>query len=205
MTIHYKVEFFTYWHCGSGLSAGADVDLLTIKDSDGFPFVPGKTVKGLIREAAESLVELNHDAYPSKREVESIFGKRTEPDDGTPKDVKEHINGTAFFSNAEFPIEDKKALALQFESGESFTHHLFTSISATAIGEDGIAKEHSLRRTEVVLPCTLTGVILHLPGDDRSYKLIEDSLSFIKRLGENRNRGLGRCCFSIIKKEEDNE
>lgn len=42
-------------------------------------------------------------------------------------------------------------------------------------------------------------------------KLIEDSLAFVKRLGENRNRGLGRCRFSIMsndgneKKEAGNE
>lgn len=75
MTIRYKIEFYTYWHCGSGLSAGADVDLLAIKDEEGFPFIPGKTVKGLIREATETLVKLNLDRYPSWDEVEKIFGQ----------------------------------------------------------------------------------------------------------------------------------
>ena len=49
MDITYTIEFFSYWHCGSGLSAGADVDSLVIKDAIGMPFVPGKTIKGLIR------------------------------------------------------------------------------------------------------------------------------------------------------------
>ena len=31
---------------------------------------------------------------------------------------------------------------------------------------------------------------------------IEQALKYIKRLGQNRNRGLGRRSFTIIKKEE---
>jgi CRISPR/Cas system CMR subunit Cmr4 (Cas7 group RAMP superfamily) len=54
-TIEYQIEFFSEWHCGSGLAAGADVDALVVKDKDKLPFVPGKTIKGLIREAADVL------------------------------------------------------------------------------------------------------------------------------------------------------
>lgn len=196
MTIRYKIEFYTYWHCGSGLSAGADVDLLAIKDEDGFPFIPGKTVKGLIREATETLVKLNPGRYPSWDEVERIFGQDNS------------LQGCAFFSNAELPDEDKAAL-------KPYAKHLFTALSSTAIGDDGIALEHSLRRIEVALPCVLTGEIMRWPDDEKgeneNIKLIEDSLAFVKRLGENRNRGLGRCRFSIMsndgneKKEAGNE
>lgn len=48
-------------------------------------------------------------------------------------------------------------------------------------------------------------------GKNENMKLIEDSLAFVKRLGENRNRGHGRCRFSIMsndgnkKKEAGNE
>ena len=66
MDITYTIELFSYWHCGSGLSAGADVDSLVIKDAKGMPFVPGKTIKGLIREAAETLICLAPGRYPSQ-------------------------------------------------------------------------------------------------------------------------------------------
>lgn len=45
MDIKYKIEFFSNWHCGSGLAAGADVDALVVKDCNGLPYVPGKTIK----------------------------------------------------------------------------------------------------------------------------------------------------------------
>ena len=55
MNMDYKIEFFSNWHCGSGLAAGADVDALVIKDKDGLPYVPGRTIKGLLRDAATEL------------------------------------------------------------------------------------------------------------------------------------------------------
>ena len=54
-TIKYEIEFFSNWHCGSGLAAGADVDALVIKDNNGLPYVPGRTLKGLLRDAATNL------------------------------------------------------------------------------------------------------------------------------------------------------
>lgn len=102
MDITYTIEFFSYWHCGSGLSAGADVDSLVIKDAKGMPFVPGKTIKGLIREAAETLNNLAPDRYPSQEIIDNIFGKRSET-------AEIPQIGKAFFSNAEFPATDYDA------------------------------------------------------------------------------------------------
>ena len=56
--LNIKIEFFSPWHCGSGLSAGADADSLVIKDTNGLPYIPGKTIKGLIREAVEDYAAL---------------------------------------------------------------------------------------------------------------------------------------------------
>lgn len=192
MNIHYKLEFFSYWHCGSGLSAGADVDLLTIKDEDGLPFVPGKTIKGLLREASETLAALAPDKYPVSDVIEKIYGKAN--DSKSPEPI---LQGCAFFSSAGFPKEDK-----DFILKNKYTQNLFTSVSSTAIDDAGIAEEHSLRRTEVALPCVLVGEVLNLPEDGG--KLMYESMAFVKRLGANRNRGLGRCRFTVTKTEVSN-
>ncbi len=188
MNIEYKVEFFTYWHCGSGLSAGADVDALVVKDNYGLPFVPGKTVKGLLREAIEDIAALKATTLPSDR----LFGSSS--------DEGENIAGELFFSNAEFPDEDKKALEANTGHGDTkLKDYLYASLSRTSIDKDGCAKEHSLRKLEVALPCTLTGVIRNVP--EECVPDVIDGLRFIKRLGANRNRGLGRCKFSVTQKK----
>ena len=53
MTINYELKFFDYWHVSSGLSGGAALDSYAVKNSAGLPYVPGKTINGVVRAAAE--------------------------------------------------------------------------------------------------------------------------------------------------------
>jgi hypothetical protein len=69
-------------------------------------------------------------------------------------------------------------------------------VASTAIDPNGIAKEGSLRRIEVTIPLTLEAEILNIPDEEFKNLLIE-ALSMVKRLGVNRNRGLGRCSLTV--------
>ncbi|MDE5877739.1 MAG: CRISPR-associated protein [Muribaculaceae bacterium] len=192
MDIHYKIDFFSDWHCGSGLSAGADVDALVIKDDCGLPFIPGKTIKGLVREAMEDLLSYKSFKGEEKEEMYSLFKKTFGFFNG---ERGEMIKGQAFFTNAELKDDERKAIV-----ADKLQAFMYRRLSSTAIDADGVAKQNSLRRIEVVVPCTLEGRILDVPeGKDGNFrKLMEEALSYIKRLGQNRNRGLGRCAFSIM-------
>ena len=70
-----------------------------------------------------------------------------------------------------------------------------------AIDDKGIAKEHSLRKMEVVIPCTLVGKIHDVPKEMAAE--IERAVKYIKRMGQNRNRGLGRCTIESIEEKEE--
>lgn len=187
MDIRYKIEFLSDWHCGSGLSSGADVDSLVIRDENELPFIPGKTIKGLLREACEQISEFNNqNNYPSN--IEKCFGTETD------KKTGDSNSGVCFFSNAEIEKQAQEFL----NSEPRRKQMLFRKLSSTAINENGTAKEHSLRRTEVVIPMTLFGKISGIP-DEESAEMIRKAMKFVKRLGENRNRGLGRCIISEVK------
>lgn len=181
MDIKYKVEFHTYWHCGSGLAAGADVDSLVIKDADELPFVPGKTMKGLLREAVEDI--RNFRGIALDEQFKETFGYFE-------KDKDEMMRGCAFFSNAELSPSEREAII-----ANKVARLMYKAVSNTAIDDNGIAKEHSLRKTEVVVPCTLYGHILNVPNE--SVAELCEALKYIKRLGQSRNRGLGRCTITI--------
>ena len=88
-TIKYKIEFFSNWHCGSGLAAGADVDSLVIKDQNRLPYIPGRTLKGLFRDAATILSD-------DEDTIGVIFG--------VSGDKEDHKTGCAFFGNATIPV-----------------------------------------------------------------------------------------------------
>lgn len=198
--IKYKVEFFNEWHTGSGLSAGADVDDLVIKDKDGLPFIPGKTVKGLLRQALEEVVEFRNE-YDEKIEIiESTFGlfKEESADNEVQTDSDKKgrlIRGTIFCTNVTLSPD----LAHNIKSTKT-SEYLYRSVASTSIDKDGIAKEHSLRKIETTVPCVLYGEILDVHESLKDD--LVDALGYIKRLGVNRNRGLGRCRFNVINNEE---
>jgi CRISPR/Cas system CSM-associated protein Csm3 (group 7 of RAMP superfamily) len=168
MTLKYKIQFYDYWHLGSGLSNGAKLDNLVIKDSDNFPYIPAKTIKGLVKEMATTLD--NQDF------INDCFGS------------SEVNMGRCYFTNGTLKdktIKEIKKFNLQ--------DNLYNSIASTKIDSNGIAVNGSLREIEVTIPLTLQGQV-----DDISENYIKEmkkSLKLIKRMGLNRNRGLGRCEF----------
>ena len=179
-TIRYKIQFFSCWHCGSGLSAGADVDALVVKDKDGMPFVPGKTMKGLIREAVENYVFLTGGDSTA---VDETFGSEAD------------LKGSAFFSNA--ALDEREQKAIVSNGAQKF---MYNKMTTTAIDENGIAKEHSLHSLETVVPCTLTGFVADVT--EPMAKIIGESLGLIKRIGLKRNRGLGRCNITLVEESK---
>ena len=167
--LQYCIEFYSYWHCGSGMAAGADVDALVVKDGDGLPYVPGKTVMGLIRQAYEELYGENI----------ALFGKETG-----------NIAAESFFSDAVIGRERSMILA------KNWQHSLFRTVSSTAIDPQGIALGHSLRKMQVTVPCKMEGCILHIPEEEADR--LSHAMALVKQMGYHRSRGLGRCCMSII-------
>jgi len=190
----YKIKFLSDWHCGSGLTAGSDVDLLVIKDKNRLPFVPGKTLKGLFKEAANVMKDFSEDKGKADWDlfIKSHFGIQTKNDDDK-KDKNEDSNqsskGKCYFSNAVLSGELQNNII-----ENKLEDTLLRKISATKIDDKGIAVEHSLRAFEVVIPLELYGKISDVEGSFKMGKC----LKYIKQLGTTRNRGLGRCIISIM-------
>lgn len=170
--IKYTIEFYSQWHCGSGLSAGADVDALVVKDRNEMPYVPGKTIKGLVREAVENLMQFT-GADKSKL-IKEAFGEEGQ------------TTGCAHFDNAELCKVEYEAI-----TNANASQFLYNKVTTTAISDNGTAQNHSLRSIQTVVPCTLYGEITGVPEE-----LADDvvrSFGLIKRIGHKRTRGLGRC------------
>ena len=180
--VKYNIDFHSYWHIGSGLSEGSSSDLLVLKDDDQLPFIPGKTIKGLLRHAAEEIHQLNNDVLTNHADfIIDVFGK-----EGT-NESKGH------FSNACLPIPSKEYFK------QNSTNILYHQISSTKINsEKGIAEQKSLRQMEVTVPLRLEGEILLSEANEDVIKNIEICLSWIKQLGMKRTRGFGQC---TIKKQ----
>jgi hypothetical protein len=180
----YRLTFLDYWHISSGISAGAQFDSSVIKDEDGIAYVSGKTIKGLAREMAETL-------FKNGSFVKKTFGEEGEK------------MGEAYFSNATLDTTTKEQII-----SNKLQDNLYDVIASTKIGQkdtkyevEGIAVDNTLREIEVTIPMKLTGEILDIESQE-DFEKLKKSLQMIKRMGLNRNRGLGRCKFSEIKIKE---
>ena len=186
MDVRYKITFFSEWHTGSGLTSGSDLDALVIKDQNNLPFIPGKTLKGLLREAATDIQKI-------KGTTDNDFIKMVFGIESTDEDIQEEVpKGITHFTNAELSEAMKYRITKDDLSG-----HLYKGISSTAIGKDGVAIKHSLRRMETTIPLVLEARILEV--DEKYSDSLNECVQWIKRLGQNRHRGLGRCSLEIIK------
>ena len=51
------LTFYSDWHVGSGAGIPGSVDRQVLRDEEGFPYVPGKTLTGILRDAAEWIAD----------------------------------------------------------------------------------------------------------------------------------------------------
>ncbi len=196
-SLTYTIQFHSFWHASSGLSGSTYAATLVNKSRKGLPFIPGKTLKGLLREAAEILHELDPQKVTAAF-ITEVFGDRSpieNPDARRPAEEKIEANyspGTCHFSSAHL------SQALQQQIQETQKPHLYQVLSSTRINKDGLAENKTLRSLEVSVPLTLFAEIGQFPQGDDYRQQMNFCMQWTKRMGLNRSRGLGRCQFQII-------
>lgn len=175
--------------CGTGESDGSVVDQLTATDEYGLPIIPGKRLKGLLRENAV----LVQGKYGGNAALCGAFGKM-----GTDK-AKIKVSSAHLKEAASY----KSYLNDQRLTGSSVSQQrvsdVFTSVRYnTAIDEAGIAKDHSLRAIQVINRFDRSGNITEFSFDiigeglsDNEKGLVIDSAKVLRRIGLNKNRGFG--------------
>ena len=193
----YKIQFQinSYWQAGTGYGGGALSDSLVNKDINGLPFLPGRTIKGLMRDAVYRIQEWGH--IP-KETTHSFFGSLPLEKGITRLETE---SGALAISDAILPEEITTWLS--HPDNTEIRQGLFKQISSTAINpETGSAKNQSLRAIEVSIPLTLTATLTVLNeqtlnqldwGTGKTWKEgLKSSLKLIRAVGASRNRGLGR-------------
>jgi CRISPR/Cas system CSM-associated protein Csm3 (group 7 of RAMP superfamily) len=179
MKISYTIKFLSDWHAGSGLSSGAEADSSVIKCSKNLPYLPGKTIKGLFKDALLDIGVIE------KSTIDRLLGYELKQGEK----LVSTIPGSLFFSNATLEREVSNEISYEM------SNFLYRNQASTCINNKGIASSGSLRTIQVCIPVTLEGFIDGVNDDD--VKFIEKAFKYIRHVGVNRNRGLGRCQFKI--------
>ena len=179
-----KITFtiISYWHAGSGSGQGAKLDAIAAKKTFGLPYLPGKTVKGLLREAVLTVEECGK--LPVKT-TEILFGKTTSRYDSTP--------GVLEITDAYLPDDFQEWARLNPEK----CPFLFHTVSSTCINNEGTAETDTLRCMEVSIPMSLTAFVESDAEPADWIDALKLAAPFVRHIGSHRHRGLGRTVLSV--------
>ena len=174
------VDIMSYWHVGTGYGQGAAYDAVTRKDGDGLPFLPGRTLKGLLREGV-TLAEEFGGVVPGT--TCALFG--TPACEGSTVGSKP---GILSFTSASLPDD----IVGWVRANTGAAEMLYGPLASTALDQDGQARDRSLRTIEVCAPVKLIAKVTG-PDDLGWLKFLQIGGALVRGLGSHRNRGLGRC------------
>lgn len=194
-TLHIDIRH--YWHAGGGRGAGAVLDAIVHRDPDGLPVLPGRHLKGLLRDACLRAEAWKWEGFTPGL-AHQLFGRPA--GDNQPSEP-----GALRVTDATLPPELTAWLTWDGENdprgGKCYLPYLFRSLYATAIEHDsGTAHGKTLRGIEVTVPLALTARVEPVPGrapPEGWPGLLADVLPLIDAVGAHRSRGLGRAVLHI--------
>ncbi|MCZ2459995.1 MAG: RAMP superfamily CRISPR-associated protein [Chitinophagales bacterium] len=200
-----KITLQSYMLAGSG-EGGSLIDTDIVFHKTGFPYLPGRRVKGLLKENLFEVMEMKgYDETEICKKVNTLFGK----------EGAEQNEGKLGFRN--FYVQDwenvKQALPDKMEknpfvySDENIKQFYTTEIQQTAI-VNGIAKPTSLRNYRVIKsflfnknetkPLIFEGNIgENEPLEQEEKELFNEAVLNFRYAGTRRNRGFGKIKCSI--------
>ncbi len=189
----FKLLFKSDWHIGSGAGIPGSVDRQVLRDDKGLPYVPGKTLTGMLRDAAEWIADTRDESEKGchwNKALVSLFGEQPESHGGTTgaiaseakigigsaklsEDVQNYLSASPELLPSLFITQP--GVAIEPKTGRSLENHLFTTEKV---------------RKNCVMFAQLK--IFRALSEDEE-KLLEDAIKAVRRLGGKRRRGGGMC------------
>jgi hypothetical protein len=187
------LDLKSYWHPGTGRGAGTALDAVTHRDSRGLPSLPGRAVKGLLRDLVRQAEGYGWYPKGSPTVEQRLFGWRTRPNMRRPEEIP--ARGCLHVTDAGLP----DPIADYLVGHPELLPGLYRSHFSTRIDHaTGTAAETSLRGQEVIVPLELRAFNLPDPeAPDGWPDLLKLALPLLRGLGETRTRGLGRVVATL--------
>jgi CRISPR/Cas system CSM-associated protein Csm3 (group 7 of RAMP superfamily) len=221
--ICYRLEFSSPFHCGTGAREGL-IDRSVMRDGGNYLYVPGSTIKGVVRELCEQLARFYEDSDKKLRErIASPHDKAMALSDlGSKPTLVTRIfgsqirSGHLFFNDARQTKEDKERYDTRNEPKryQNMQTDLYTQVrldrpTRTAVPGALYSSEFGVRK--MAFQGSIVGTLECLPlnadveasfaGQDNeptySLLLLLAGLYMIERLGGNKSTGKGECRCTI--------
>lgn len=202
------IELSSYWHAGTGRGAGHGADAVVFTTAGGLPCLPGKTVKGLLKDAVANAVKAG---VLADDELRRWFGAAGEQSDDRVRDRVRDLEAERFtttpgalrFDSA--VIGDSPEASARWEAwaaqNPAERARLFHYVASTKLDENGVAADKTLRRIEVAVPMTLRAQVSSEAALGEAWVAsLQGALAFFDGVGSHRNRGLGRATARLVKR-----
>ena len=182
-----EIDIRSYWRSGTGAGETGGIDASCAVDCDGLPYLPGKHLKGLLRDAVAQAIDFG---WVSGVTVDDLFGQQGF------RGLKAYSRaekGRLRVDSAHLPVTDRDAV---LASGDkvALIQQLFRNVQSTAMcKESGAAKDKSLRLEQVAVPLRLVFEVTELSGERSNWdEVLITAMPLIRAVGQKRTRGLGR-------------
>ncbi|MBQ9565166.1 MAG: hypothetical protein IJU98_06215, partial [Synergistaceae bacterium] len=199
-----KICFESDWHIGSGAGIPGSVDRQVLRDENGLPFIPGKTLTGVLRDAAEWIAYIRQDIQKDgtdwKGVVSSLFGEQPETHGGNAE--KAAAPAKIGISSAELS-EDVKNYIISADKKVNISSGLYMAHPGVKIdpATGRAEKDHFFSTERVRRDCVLYANVScdcelfddkGKPLNDEG-ELLDEAIKAVRHIGGKRRRGAGEC------------
>jgi len=214
--IAYDLKFTTPFHCGTGIRAGL-VDRTVVRDGAGYLYVPGSTLKGVLRERCEQLARmytLEKASITSPHDAEAaLYGLgQQSPTLVTRIFGTQNVPGRLYFDDARQSDEEQQQYDSPEQGGkgkyQSMQVDLYTQVRLdrpTRTAVPGALYTSEFGINDIVLQGSVLGWLtceaIEIEGQAPSYALLLllAGLHMLDRLGGNKSTGKGHCACTITR------
>lgn len=220
--IEYNLTFTTPFHCGTGLRVGL-IDRTIVRDRNGYLYVPGSTIKGVLREHCERLTRLfevdeeMYDSIASPHDEKKALWSQGRPSTMLTRIFGSSITpGLLFFDDARQNEDAKRAYDSKEREGRGrdsgkgkYKNAQIDLSTQVRIDRPTHTAVHSALYTsefgtkDLTFKGTISGWLECIAIEDvensptYSLLLLLTGLHLLHRIGGNRSVGKGQCICEI--------
>lgn len=192
---HLKIKLLSDTTFGRGDGIAGLIDQEVEHDAYGFPYLRGRSLKGLLTEACDNFITLLPDADDWEHVAEQLFGTL-----GSSLDTIAAVH----VGDACLPQDLRRAVAYQIQENHLTSTEILNSLTTihrqTAVDPiTGTPDRGSLRSARVVIRdlCFTADLVFEAAPTDEMLALLSVGTLALRNLGSGRNRGRGHVQCSL--------